>query len=52
VAGALISHATDDGNFPKLSAAVLVMAAIVVGTNRTLWKRLQNFANERCRFIT
>jgi NitT/TauT family transport system permease protein len=50
--GALISHATDDGNFPKLSAAVLVMAAIVVGTNRTLWKRLQNFANERCRFIT
>lgn len=50
--GALISRATDDGNFPKLAAAVLVMAAIVVGINRTLWKRLQNYANERCRFIT
>lgn len=50
--GALISRATDDGNFPKLAAAVLVMAAIVVGINRTVWKRLQNYANERCRFIT
>jgi NitT/TauT family transport system permease protein len=50
--GALISRATDDGNFPKLAAAVLVMAAIVVGINRTVWKRLQHYANERCRFIT
>ena len=50
--GAFISRATNAGDFPKLSAAVLVMAVIVVGINRTLWKRLQNFANERCRFIT
>lgn len=50
--GAFISRATSEGDFPKLSAAVLVMAVIVVGINRTLWKRLQNFANERCRFIT
>ena len=48
--GALISRATDDGNFPKLAAAVLVMAFIVVGINRLLWRRLQTFANDRCRF--
>ncbi|MES1167221.1 MAG: ABC transporter permease subunit [Pseudomonadota bacterium] len=50
--GALISRATDEGNFPKLAAAVLVMAVAVVGLNRTLWKRLQTIANERCRFGT
>ena len=48
--GALISRATDSGNFPKLTAAVLVMAIIVVGINRTVWKKLQALANERCRF--
>ncbi len=48
--GALISRATDEGNFPKLAAAVLVMALIVAGINRFLWKRLQAFANDRCRF--
>ncbi len=49
--GALISRATNEGNFPKLAAAVLVMATIVVGINRTVWKRLQTIANDRCRFI-
>jgi NitT/TauT family transport system permease protein len=48
--GALISRATDAGNFPRLAAAVLVMALIVAGINRFLWKRLQAFANDRCRF--
>ena len=50
--GALISRATDEGNFPKLAAAVIVMAVAVVGLNRTVWKRLQHLANERCRFGT
>ncbi len=50
--GAYISRATNDGNFPRLAAAVLVMALVVVGINRSLWKRLQVFANERCRFLT
>lgn len=50
--GAFISRATNDGNFPRLSAAVLVMAVVVVGINRALWKPLQTLANERCRFIT
>ncbi|MEO6875606.1 MAG: ABC transporter permease subunit [Opitutaceae bacterium] len=50
--GAFISRATNTGNFSQLSAAVLVMAVVVVGINRTLWKPLQQLANERCRFIT
>jgi NitT/TauT family transport system permease protein len=50
--GAYISRATDAGNFSKLAAAVIVMAVIVVGINRTVWKRLQNLANELCRFGT
>jgi len=29
-----------------------VMAVIVVGINRTVWKKLQALANERCRFGT
>ena len=48
--GALISRATDSGNFPKLTAAVLVLAVVVVGINRTLWKKLQVLADSRCRF--
>ncbi len=48
--GALISRATNEGNFPQLAAAVLVMASVVVGINRLLWKRLQTLANDRCRF--
>jgi NitT/TauT family transport system permease protein len=48
--GALISRATDAGNFPKLAAAVLVMAAVVTAINRTVWKKLQVLADQRCRF--
>ena len=48
--GALISRATDAGQLPKLTAAVLVMALVVVGINRTLWKKLQVLADNRCRF--
>jgi NitT/TauT family transport system permease protein len=50
--GALISQATAAKNFPVLTAASLVMALIVVGINRTVWKKLQSLANERCRFGT
>ena len=47
---ALISRATDLGNFPRLAAAVLVMALVVAGINRFVWRPLQAFANDRCRF--
>jgi len=50
--GAYIDHATDAGDFSRLTAASLVMALIVVVVNRTVWKRIQALAIERCRFIT
>jgi len=50
--GAYITNASNDNNFPHLTAAVIVMAVVVVAINRLLWKRLQNLANDRCRFIT
>jgi NitT/TauT family transport system permease protein len=50
--GAYISKATDAEDFPRLTAAALVMAVLVVVVNRTVWKRLQSVANDRCRFIT
>jgi len=50
--GALICQATDDGNFPVLSAAVLAMALFVVVFNRFVWKRLSAIAQERYQFLT
>jgi len=50
--GALISQATAAKNFPVLTAASIVMAMIVVGINRTVWKKLQSIVNDRCRFGT
>jgi NitT/TauT family transport system permease protein len=50
--GAYIGKASDDNNFSRLTAAVLIMSVVVVGINRSLWKRLQNLANDRCRFMT
>jgi len=50
--GALISQATASKNFPVLTAASIVMAMIVVGINRTVWKKLQSIVNDRCRFGT
>ena len=50
--GAYISDATAAEDFPRLTAAALVMAILVVVVNRTVWKRLQTLANDRCRFIT
>ena len=50
--GAYIGKASDDNNFSRLTAAVIVMSVVVVGINRALWKRLQRLANDRCRFIT
>jgi len=50
--GAYISHAGDAEDYARLTAAALVMTIIVVGVNRTVWKRIQTVANERCRFGT
>jgi NitT/TauT family transport system permease protein len=45
--GATISRATDSGNLPVLLAATVVMSAIVVTVNRTLWQRLYRLAATR-----
>jgi NitT/TauT family transport system permease protein len=45
--GAVISGATDAGNFPVLLAATILMAAIVVTINRFLWRRLYSLASTK-----
>jgi NitT/TauT family transport system permease protein len=45
--GAQISTAAEQADFPRLAAAVLVMSAVVVLVNRTLWQRLYTVAHER-----
>ena len=45
--GAVISHATDAGNFPMLLGATIVMATMVVTVNHFLWRRLYRLASTR-----
>jgi NitT/TauT family transport system permease protein len=45
--GAIISQATDTGNFRLLLAATVVMAVIVVSINRLVWRRLYTLAATR-----
>jgi NitT/TauT family transport system permease protein len=45
--GAVISHATDTGNFPALLGATIVMASLVVTVNRLVWRRLYALAATR-----
>ncbi len=47
--GAVISRATDSGNFPVLLGATIVMAALVVTVNRLLWRRLYGLASTKYR---
>jgi NitT/TauT family transport system permease protein len=50
--GAVISQATDSGNFDLLLAATLCMAAIVVTINRLLWRRMYRLAATRFKLET
>jgi NitT/TauT family transport system permease protein len=45
--GAIISQATDSGNFRVLLAATVMMAMIVVTLNRLVWRRLYAIATTR-----
>ena len=45
--GAVISRATDSGNFAVLLGATVVMAAMVVTVNRLFWRRLYALASTR-----
>ena len=50
--GAVISRATDSGNFAVLLGATVVMAAMVVTVNRLLWRRLYVLAATRYKLET
>jgi NitT/TauT family transport system permease protein len=50
--GAVISQATDTGNFDMLLAATLCMAAIVVTINRLVWRRMYRLAATRFKLET
>jgi NitT/TauT family transport system permease protein len=45
--GAVISRATDAGNFPVLLGATIVISATVVTANRLIWRRLYTLASTR-----
>jgi NitT/TauT family transport system permease protein len=45
--GAVISRATDAGNFPVLLGATVVISAMVVTVNRLIWRRLYALASTR-----
>jgi NitT/TauT family transport system permease protein len=47
--GAIISQATDSGDFHLLLAATMMMAAMVVTINRLVWRRLYGLAETRFR---
>jgi NitT/TauT family transport system permease protein len=48
--GAMISAATDAKNFNLLLASTIALAAVVVTTNRLLWRRLYRLAETRFKF--
>jgi len=50
--GAIISQATDGGNFDELLAATILTAAAVVTVNRLLWRRMYRLAETRFRLET
>jgi NitT/TauT family transport system permease protein len=50
--GAVISGATDSGNFRVVLAATLLMAAMVVTINRFLWRRLYVLASTKYKLET
>lgn len=47
--GALIAHATANGDYPLLLAATLTMIVTVVLVNRLFWRRLYRYAEEQYR---
>jgi NitT/TauT family transport system permease protein len=50
--GAIISQATDSGNFRVLLGATIVMSIIVVTVNRLVWRQLYTLASTRYKLET
>ncbi len=49
--GSLIAEASEHGRMPLLFGATVVMALIVVATNRLVWRRLYRLAEDRFRLL-
>jgi NitT/TauT family transport system permease protein len=49
--GATISQASASGNFPLLLASTITMSAVVVLTNRLLWRRLYHLAQTKYQLL-
>ncbi len=45
--GSMISKAANDSDLPTLAASVVAMSLIVVGINRTVWKRLYRLSETK-----
>ena len=50
--GAVISRATDSGNFPVILGATVVISAMVVTVNRLVWRRLYGLASTKFKIET
>jgi NitT/TauT family transport system permease protein len=50
--GAVVSGAADNGNYPVLLVATMLMALIVLVINRLVWRRLYTLASTRFRLET
>ncbi len=48
--GAMISKATDTGDFAMLTGCLLVMCTTVIGLNRSLWHQLYSIAENRFKY--
>ena len=49
--GAIIAKATEDGNFPLLVAATIVMSMVVVTTNRLVWRPMYRLAEQKYQLL-
>ena len=47
--GAYIAQMTDGGDFPRIALGIATMSALVIATNRLLWRPLYAFAERRTR---
>jgi NitT/TauT family transport system permease protein len=45
--GALITQATESGDFPLLAASIILMSLALVFINRFFWRRLYRLASQR-----
>jgi NitT/TauT family transport system permease protein len=50
--GAVVSGAADNGNYPVLLVATMLMAVIVLVINRLVWRRLYTLASTRFKLET